>query len=229
MNKKTRSIDPQAPDPALIREAVGLLQRGGLLVLPTRHLYGLAVDALNPQAVARVFAAKQRSRRQPLLILVGSRTALSRYAVGLDSRAEALMDAFWPGKLTIVLQAASTIPPILTGGGGRIGIRVPEHPVCRAVLDALGGPITATSANRSGRPGVHRVDDLDPAIKVNVDLILDAGVLLPGLGSTVVDLGEEGVTILREGAVRRDAICAVLECRVLGPPPPAGFDRGQRS
>ena len=225
MNRKTRPIDPQAPDPVVLGESVRLLRHGGLLVVPTRHLYGLGVDALNPRAVARVFAAKQRSPRRPLLILVPSRAALRCYAAGHDVRAEALMDAFWPGKVTIVLQAGPAVPSALTGGSGRIGIRVPEHPVCRALVKELGRPITATSANLSGRPGVHCVADLDPALAAEVDLILDAGPLLPGLGSTVVDIRSEGVTVLREGAVSRDAIGRVLGCEVSSAPAPPGSDR----
>lgn len=217
MSKKTRTVDPQLPDPGLVRKAARLLHRGGMLVLPTRHLYGLGVDALNPGAAARVFTAKRRPWHRPLLILLGSRAELSRYAVGVDVRADLLMDAFWPGKLTIVLPASAVIPLVLTGGSGRIGIRQTEHPVCRALLKELGRPITATSANISGRPGCRRIADLDAAVAAEVDLILDAGPLEPGIGSTVVDIRPEGVVMLREGAVSRDALNRVLGCALTGP------------
>lgn len=198
---KTATIDPVAPDPVVIRRAVDILREGGLVVVPTRHLYGLGVDALNPQAVARVFAVKQRPLHQPLLVLVASQGDVWNYARGIDDRATALMDAFWPGKLTIVLEARSILPMGLTGGTGRIGIRLSGHPVCQRIVQDLPGPLTATSANLSGQPGCNRIEDLHPAIAAAADFILDAGPLQPGIGSTVVDIRPTKVHILREGAV----------------------------
>jgi len=210
---KIATIDPAAPDPAVIHEAVDILQNGGLVVLPTRHLYGLGVDALNPQAVARVFATKQRPLHQPLLILVASQGDVCNYALGIDGRATALMNTFWPGKVTIVLEARSILPMILTGGTGRIGIRVPGHPVCRDIVRALPGPLTATSANLSGQPGCHRIEDLHPDIAAAADFVLDAGPLQPGLGSTVVDIRPCAVDILREGAIAASDILNALRDR----------------
>lgn len=198
---KIVAIDPVAPDPALLHQAVGILRQGGLVVFPTRHLYGLGVDALNPRAIARVFAVKQRPLHQPLLVLVASRDDVGNYARGIDGRATTLMDAFWPGKLTIVLQARALLPAVLTGGTGRIGIRVPGHPACQGIVQVLPGPLTATSANLSGQPGCHRIEDLHPDIIAAADFILDAGSLQPGIGSTVVDIRPSAVNILREGAV----------------------------
>lgn len=185
----------------MIRRAVDILREGGLVVVPTRHLYGLGVDALNPQAVARVFAVKQRPLHQPLLVLVASQGDVWNYARGIDDRATALMDAFWPGKLTIVLEARSILPMGLTGGTGRIGIRLSGHPLCQRIVQDLPGPLTATSANLSGQPGCNRIEDLHPAIAAAADFILDAGPLQPGIGSTVVDIRPTKVHILREGAV----------------------------
>jgi len=198
---KIATIDPVAPDPALVHHAVDILRQGGMVVVPTRHLYGLGVDALNPQAVARVFAAKQRPLHQPLLIQVTAQNDVFHYARGIDGRATALMDAFWPGKVTIVLEARPILPMVLTGGSGRIGIRVPGHPVCREIVRALSGPLTATSANLSGQPGCRRIEDLPPDIIAAADFVLDAGPLQPGIGSTVVDIRPSTVHILREGAV----------------------------
>ena len=181
-----------------------------MVVLPTRHLYGLGVDALNPRAVERVFTTKQRPRHQPLLILVTSPEEVESYAQGIDARARALMHVFWPGKLTIVLPAGPVLPEALTGGTGRIGIRLVAHPVSRHLVRALGRPITATSANLSGHPGCRRVEDLQPAMQAAADLVLDAGPLLPGIGSTVVDVQHDVVRILREGAVKVDAIRTVV-------------------
>lgn len=201
----------------MIHHAVDVLRRGGLAVIPTRHLYGLGVEALNPRAVGRVFAAKQRPPDQPLLILVAGPDDVHRYARGMDERAAALMDMFWPGKVTIVLPARPSLPASLTGGTGRIGIRVPGHPVCRSLTRVLAGPLTATSANISGQPGCHRIADLDPAIVAAADLVLDAGPLVAGVGSTVVDIRPSGVHVLREGAVAAAAIRAAVEATVVRP------------
>lgn len=222
------AIDPAAPDHAIIHRAEGLLQQGGLVVFPTRHLYGLGVDALNPAAVERVFAVKRRSPRQPILILVASRDAVHRYVRNIPGPAAALMEAFWPGKLTIILEAAAMVPQVLTGGTGRIGIRVPGHPVCQAMLRALGRPITATSANLSGRSGCRRIEALHPAVAAAADLILDAGPLTPGIGSTVVDVLPSGVEVLREGAVAVTALQAVAGDLISVPAPGSNSSPARR-
>jgi L-threonylcarbamoyladenylate synthase len=209
------AIDAARPDPMILRQARHTLQKGGLVVIPTRHLYGLAVDALNPEAVHRVFDIKQRPLHQPLLILIPSRAAVDIYAQDVDERARILMEAFWPGKLTIILKARSLLPPLVTGGTGRIGLRLPEHAVCRELVVLLGRPITATSANLSGQPGCHRVEDLPPAILSAADLVLNAGVLKSGLGSSVVDVQPGEVQVLREGAVPLAAIREAMPCPVV--------------
>jgi len=211
------AIDAVDPDPVIIRQAQHILERGGLVVIPTRHLYGLAVDALNAKAVRRVYAIKQRPRQQPLLILIPSQDAVDTYAQGVDYRAKALMQAFWPGKLTIILKAKPFLPSVLTGGTGRIGLRLPEHDVCRKIVVAVGRAITATSANLSSQPGCHRVADLPPAILSAADLVLDAGALKPGIGSTVVDIQPAEVRVLREGAVSLAVIRKVIPCSVSAP------------
>jgi L-threonylcarbamoyladenylate synthase len=215
---KTAVVDPRAPDPVVIGQAVSVLRRGGMVVLPTRHLYGLGVDALNPRAIARVFAVKQRPRNRPLLILVASPDDVGTYARNIDERAKALMAAFWPGRLTIVLEARPLLPTSLTGGSGRIGIRVPDHPVCCGLVRLLGRPITATSANISDQPGCHRIDDLPPDIASAAELVLDAGALEAGLGSTVVDVRPDEVRILREGTVTAADLKKTVRFSVTGPP-----------
>jgi L-threonylcarbamoyladenylate synthase len=121
------------------------------------------------------------------------------------------MDAFWPGKLTVILDARPILPPSLAGGTGRVGIRLTGHPVCQALVRSFSRPLTATSANISGQPGCSRIEALHPAIAAAADLILDAGSLKPGIGSTVVDVQSGAVEVLREGAVTGAAIRAALE------------------
>ncbi len=181
-----------------------------MVVIPTRHLYGLAVDALNAAAVRNVFVVKGRPADKPLLILVATRAAVARHVTSIPEAARRLMDRFWPGRLTLVFEAADVFPAVLTGGSGKIGIRQPAHQVCRLLLEKLPHPVTATSANRSGRPGCHRIADLPTDLLAAVDLILDAGPLPPGPGSTVVDVTTTPPRILRPGTLGEARIARTL-------------------
>ncbi len=194
-------IDPAAPDPAAIERAAALLRGGGVAIFPTRGLYGLGADALNPAAVARVVALKGRPPDKPLLVLISTLGMLPRLVRSVPPVARRLMAAIWPGNLTIVLDAAPGLPAALTAGTGRIGLRLAGHPVAAALAKALGGPLTATSANLSGAGGCSRIDRIAPQLASAVDLILDAGPLEGGPGSTVIDASRDSPLILREGAV----------------------------
>ncbi len=211
MHSIIRPIDPQRPDPDLIAAAAETIRDGGMVVIPTRHLYGLAVDALNAAAVQKVFAVKGRPSDKPLLILVKSRAAVSAQVASIPPAARRLMDRFWPGRLTIVFQASDVLPAGLTGGSGKIGIRLPAHPVCRALVQQLPIPVTATSANLSGQGGCHRIEDLAPSLLEAVDMVLDAGPLPPGPGSTVVDATQTPPLILRSGSLDADRINQALD------------------
>lgn len=205
-----RDIDPQQPDPGVITAAAEIVEDGGVVVVPTRHLYGLAVDALNTEALRRVFAIKRRPADKPLLIMVKSRAELADQVDTIPDSARRLMDCFWPGRLTLVFASAGVFPAVLTGGTGKIGIRLPAHPVCRALLKRLPNPMTATSANLSGQQGCHRVADMAPGLLDAVDLVLDAGPLPAGPGSTVVDVTRSPPLILRAGALDADQIAEAM-------------------
>ena len=217
MSKKQKNstrflkINPADPETEIVSEAVRVIQKGGVVVFPTRSLYGLAADAWNVQAVRRIFEIKRRPPKKPLLVLIKNREDALLFAEDIPAAAMCLMDHFWPGKITIVLGAKPSIQKALTGGTGRIGIRMPGHPVAAALVNALGGPITGTSANISGNSGCSAISELDPGVAEDADLVLDAGPLTPGNGSTVVDAAFEGVRLLREGALSRVAIQSVLK------------------
>ncbi len=202
--------DPRRPDPEAIAAAAAAIRDGGVVVIPTRHLYGLAADALNAEAIQRVFAMKGRPADKPLLILAPSRLAIENHAASIPAAARRLMDRFWPGRLTLVFKATEVLPALLTGGSGKIGIRLPAHPVCQSLLALRPHPITATSANLSGETGCHRIADLPSDLVAAADLILDAGPLPPGPGSTVVDITVSPPRILREGSLGADRILAAL-------------------
>ena len=208
-NKK--KINAGQPQPALIASAADILGRGGVIAFPTSGLYGLGADAFNPLAVDRVFAIKQRPPGKPLLVLLPDRDAVHEVAAGVPSAALHLMDRFWPGRVTIVLDALSGLPESLVAGTGKVGVRVSGHPVARALASEFGRPITGTSANISGRPGCSRIADLDNRIAAQLDLILDAGRLTGGQGSTVVDVTGGAPVILREGVVSNREILAALD------------------
>jgi L-threonylcarbamoyladenylate synthase len=203
-------IDPRQPDPQTVAAAADVIRGGGVVVIPTRHLYGLAADALNAEALARVYAIKDRPADKPLLVLVKSRADLPGLVRTIPEAAGRLMERFWPGRLTLVFEARDLFPPVLTGSRGNIGIRLPAHLVCRALLEKLPHPVTATSANLSGQPGCHRIADMAPTVQAAVDLILDAGPLPTGPGSTVVDVTGSPPRVLRAGVIGADRIADAL-------------------
>ncbi len=191
-------------------QAARAISSGGLVVFPTRCLYGLAVDAFNVDAVQEVFRAKGRSPDNPVLILIRHPDDLGELVTAVPDTAVRLMKKIWPGGLTLVLPASRAVPTALTADSGKIGIRLPVHPVARALVAAVGRPITGTSANVSGQPGCSRIDSLAGEIYDAADLIIDAGRLAGGVGSTVVDVTREEPVILRRGAIPDDVIQKAL-------------------
>jgi len=217
--KKQRSpkilqVDPLNLRHDLINEAALVIINGGVISFPTRHLYGLGADAFNTDAVNRVFEIKRRPEDKPLLVLIDKQYDLTRLVRNVPYAATRIMERFWPGAVTIVFKAKDTLPVNLTAGTDRIGVRMPEHPVALALTNAVQGPITATSANITGYSGCSLVSDMDPLITDKLDLIIDAGALKGGAGSTVVDVTEDSPKILRQGAVsEKDIFAAVFQKR----------------
>ena len=201
MLNKIKKIDPVNPQYALIIEAARVIERGGIVVFPTSFIYGLGADAFNEDAIDRVFRIKKRPHNKPLSVLVKNQEALYRLVQDIPSYASIIMDRFWPGKITIVFKAKEGLPENLTAGTGTIGVRIPEHTAASALVNALYNPITGTSANFSGHAGCSQISDLDPLIADELDLILDAGPLEGGIGSTVIDVTGNGPKILRQGAI----------------------------
>ena len=204
-----RKINAEKPEPEIIAEAAVVIRQGGVLAFPTRCLYGLGADALNPEAVDRVINIKQRSEQNPILVLIDSKQQLKSLVKHIPPAADAIMDAFWPGRVTLVFEARKALPDQLTAQTGKIGVRLPGHPTALALVKQLKIPLTGTSANISGQPGCYRAQDLDLAIAGQLGLILDAGTLIGGIGSTVVDVTETPPRILREGAVTTEELLSV--------------------
>lgn len=203
-------IDPHKPDKADILKAANIIRSKGLVIIPTQCLYGIGACALKDETVKKVFQLKQRPSDNPVLVLVPDSSFVNTLVTYVPKTAELLMNAFWPGGLTLLYQAAPDIPGYLTAGTGKIGIRVPSHPVAKALLDTLAFPISGTSANISGHPGCSRIDSLDPEIRAGADMILDAGILVGGSGSTIIDVTVSPIRIIREGIVKKEEIFRVL-------------------
>lgn len=204
------SVVPESPDQDTIGEAAALIKKGGLVVFPTSSFYGLGTKAFNAEAVDRVFRVKKRDPQKPVLILVASLSDVAPLVRSIPMTAMRLMEAFWPGSLTLVFQAAELLPPNLTGYTGKIGIRLASHPVASALITAVGGPITGTSANLSGKGGCTAAAEIDRYIKDQVDLVLDAGKLAGGKGSTVVDVTVHPPKIIRKGAIGAEKVVAMF-------------------
>ncbi len=208
---KIIEVNPFNPQPDLISKAARVINNGGIVSFPTRYLYGLGANALNADAVDRVFEIKQRPYNKPLSVLINHQDALSLLARNVPQAAVSIMEGFWPGDITIVFEAHAALPPNLTAGTGKIGVRLPQHPVAVALTNAVQVPITATSANLTGRGGCSRVSDLDLLVADKLDLILDAGPLEGGTGTTVIDVTIDVPKILREGAVPAKDIFEILD------------------
>jgi L-threonylcarbamoyladenylate synthase len=214
--KKPKSLkiiqtDPINPRDDHIVKSSRIIQAGGVIVFPTQYLYGLGADALNANAVDRVFQIKQRSYHKPLSVLIPHRKDLTELVQHVSSAAEYIMNCFWPGAVTLIFKAKNILPANLTANTGKIGIRMPQHPVALALSRAVGGPLTATSANITGGSGCSTISDIDPRISDKVDLIVDAGPLKGGIGSTIVDVTVDPPIILREGAIPETDIFFALE------------------
>ncbi|MHB0911889.1 MAG: L-threonylcarbamoyladenylate synthase [Armatimonadota bacterium] len=202
-------VDPLHPD---VREAGEIIRKGGLVVFPTETVYGLAADALSPAAVARVYEVKGRPAGKPLPVQVASPSDIFRLAREVPERAARLIAAFFPGPLTIVLHAAPGVPEYVTAGTGKVGIRMPDHPVALALIRAAGTPIVAPSANPSDAPPPTTAGEAADYLAGRVDMILDAGPTSIQTASTVVDATEDQIRILRAGSITEEAIKQAVAC-----------------
>lgn len=193
-------VSATAPDPAVVARAAAVLRAGGLVGLPTETVYGLAADARDDAAVRRLFSVKGRPADNPLIVHVADIGGLEAVARSVPPLARELAARWWPGPLTIVVDAGD-VPAVTTGGLGSVAVRVPSHPVALAVLRASGLALAAPSANRSGRPSPTRAAHVVADLGDDVDLVLDAGPCALGLESTVVDARGPEAVVLRAGWV----------------------------
>lgn len=210
MHTELMYIDPVHPEQSIIERAAAILRDGKVVVFPTETVYGLGADALGTQAVERIFLAKGRPFNDPLIVHIAAEDALQDLVLELPRYVDVLADAFWPGPLTLIMPRGQHVPKLVTAGLDTVAIRMPSHPVARALIHAARTPIAAPSANRfkhvSPTTAQHALADLDGRIP----LVLDAGPCEVGVESTVLDLCTGVPTILRPGGVSLEALQAVL-------------------
>ncbi|HKY07107.1 MAG TPA: L-threonylcarbamoyladenylate synthase [Candidatus Binatia bacterium] len=187
-------------------DAVAALKRGAVIAFPTETLYGLGADALNPVAVEKVFQLKGRDPANPIPVLIADRNMLSRLVVDVPPLAETLIAQFWPGPLTIVLPARRDIPRPLVNAAGGVGVRISSQAIANELVERLGHPLTATSANPSGKPAARTVKEAKEYFSRLIDIFVDGGTLTSKTGSTVVEIAAGVVRIIREGDIARGAI-----------------------
>ena len=189
-----------------VEKGISILRKGGLVAYPTDTVYGLGASASLPEAVARVYAVKQRPRTMPLPLLVADRSQISRLADPVPEIAWLLIERFLPGALTIVLPRSASASDVLTAGERTIALRIPAHPVPIALIEGLGSPIVGTSANLSGQPSALTADEVRSQLGGSVELVIDGGPCPGGKESTVVDVTGQMPVLLREGAISAEEL-----------------------
>lgn len=194
-------VDPVDPETRVIERAAEVVRDGGLVAFPTETVYGLGANALDADAVERIFDAKKRPPNNPLIVHIAETSDARELVESWTETAQALADAFWPGPLSLVLPRTSRVPSVVTAGLDTVGVRLPAHPVARALIRAARCPIAAPSANLFTGISPTSARHVERALGPAVDVILDAGTTRVGIESTVARVDDDGVTILRPGMV----------------------------
>lgn len=212
----TESCRANGPRAEIIAEAVSALRRGEVIIFPTETLYGLGADAFDPGAVEKIFDLKGRDPLNPIPVLAADRSMLNSLVAEIPPLAEKLFAHFWPGPLTIVLPARKGIPRPLINAAGGVGVRISSHPISARLVEKLGRPLTATSANPSGQPAARSVTAAKSYFTGKIDIFIDGGELKSKTGSTVVEVAANSLAIVREGEIgKADLERAVGKGRIL--------------
>ena len=213
MQTELFEVDPLSDNRKLYARAAEALGAGALVGIPTETVYGLGADALNPEAVARIFEAKGRPSFDPLIIHVHHGCEVEKYTAvpeGLKDLVHTLASRFWPGPLTMILKKSDCVPKSITGGLGTVAIRMPSHPVAAQLIRTSGVYIAAPSANISGKPSPTRGEHVIHDMKGRIDMIIVDDTVDIGVESTIVDLSEDVPTILRPGYITKEMLSEVL-------------------
>jgi L-threonylcarbamoyladenylate synthase len=213
INTRVVKVDPENIDYNIIKKAAEIINRGGLVVFPTETVYGIGADALNDEAVDKIFKAKGRPQDNPLIVHIADFNQLYDLALEVPEKAELLAERFWPGPLTMILYKKEILSDKITAGLNTAAIRLPVNEIALALIKESNKPIAAPSANTSGRPSPTEASHVIEDLMGKVDMIIDGGSTYIGLESTVVDMTGSVPMILRPGGVTAEDIRSVLgEC-----------------
>ena len=194
-------VDPGAPQRDAIQEAAKWILDGGIVAVPTDTLYGLAADPFSADAVARIFAVKGRAAERALPLIAADAAQVAAHLGPLSMMAERMAARFWPGPLTLLVAAPASLARDVTGGTGKVGVRVPANDVARAICAMAGRPVTATSANISGEAATADPDEVERTLGHRIDLLIDTGLTPGGAASTIVDATGAEPVLIRAGAI----------------------------
>lgn len=210
MQTKEIKFNPENIDPALAREAGQILAAGGIVAFPTETVYGLGANALDETAVQKIFTAKGRPSDNPLIVHIADIKEVDALIAEIPEKAKLLMDAFWPGPISIIMQKSDKIPDCVSAGLKTVAVRMPSNPVAREIIRAAGVPIAAPSANTSGKPSPTEASHVREDMLGKIDMIADGGSCTVGLESTVIDMTSDIPTVLRPGGITLDMLESVL-------------------
>ncbi len=210
METRVWKVDPNLPDPTAILEAAEIIRQGGLIAFPTETVYGLGANALDENAVLKIFAAKERPAWDPIIVHICDLTMLELLVEEIPEHFHELAKRFMPGPLTVVMRKKPNVPDAVTAGLPTVAVRMPNHPVALALIRASGVPIAAPSANRFGRPSPTTAEHVLNDLAGRIDGILDAGPTQVGVESTVLDLTKSPPKILRPGGVSKEMLEGIL-------------------
>lgn len=204
METQIKKLDYGRPDEKVIAEAGRIILAGGLVAFPTETVYGLGGDAMNPESSKKIYAAKGRPSDNPLIVHIADKEDLYRIARIVSEKAEKLMEAFWPGPLTMIFDKNELVPGETTGGLDTVAVRMPSDRIAAAFIKAAGGFVAAPSANVSGRPSTTTAAHVAEDLSGRIEMILDGGQAVIGLESTIVDMTVDPPVILRPGAITKE-------------------------
>lgn len=210
METQVRRLSYSQIDETMIEEAGRIIRKGGLVAFPTETVYGLGGDALNPESSKKIYAAKGRPSDNPLIVHIADKKDLYRIVREVSEKAKKLMEAFWPGPLTMIFYKNELVPQATTGGLDTVAVRMPSDRIAAAFIRAAGGFVAAPSANVSGRPSTTTAAHVEEDLSGRIEMILDGGQAVIGLESTIVDMSVEPPVILRPGAVTEEMMEAVI-------------------
>ena len=206
MDTKLVKVDIENPEKDILEEAAEILRKGGLVAFPTETVYGLGANGLDGEACKKIYEAKGRPSDNPLILTIGDINGLYPIVKNVTENAKKIIDAFWPGPITLVLPKADCVPESVTGGLDTVAVRYPSNKIAQELIKTAGIPVAAPSANSSGKPSPTRASHVEFDLSGKIEMIIDGGAADWGLESTILDVSAEKPILLRPGAVTKEMI-----------------------